>query len=183
MRNEAEISITTLLAQVIKERREFFGMTQKQLAEILFMEQQTISQYEHTKRTIDFDKIDRIFTALKLEMHILIKDAEGDDVVMATARTGKERDVLIQNMNDLSYAGLCKDGEFRFKMQFDGEFHEVAFIEKKEEGYVLTLQEPLLRLEQTCQWVEEALYHLVGYAKKLTREEQIKIMNYFGEKP
>lgn len=183
MTEETEITMTELLAQVIKERRELFGMTQKQLAELLFMEQQTISQYEHTKRAIDFEKLDRIFTALKLEMHILIKDAEGDGVMVATARTGKKRDVLIQNMNDLSYAGLCKDGKFRFKMQFGGEFHEVAFIEKKENGFLLTIKEPLLRLEQQCQWVEEALYHLVGYAKKLTREEQVKIMNYFGEKP
>lgn len=112
-----------------------------------------------------------------------MKDAEGDGVIMATTKTEKKRDELIQNREDLSYAGLCKDGVFRFKMQFNEEFHEVAFIEKKEEGFLLTMKEPLNHSVQTCQWVEEALYHLVGYAKKLTREEQVKIMKYFGEQP
>lgn len=94
----------------------------------------------------------------------------------------KKRDVLIQNEKDLSYAGLCKDGQFRFKMQFGEEFHEVAFIEKQENGYLLTMTQPLMNMKKNCEWVEEALYHLVGYAGKLTREEQVKIMNYFGEK-
>lgn len=92
----------------------------------------------------------------------------------------QKEDILIQNPNDLSYVALCSKGVFRLKINIDGTMQEVALITALKDGYVLKVIEPFSPLVKYCNWVEEAFYHLVPH-NPLTKEEQQRVMTYFGE--
>lgn len=96
----------------------------------------------------------------------------------------KKRDVLLQDITNLNYTGLCKDNKCKFKMKINGDFPEVVIIEKKDENnFILTKLPPLVEVEsnESYQWAEECLYHLAPDFKGVNYEMRGKILNYFGE--
>lgn len=57
----------------IKRLREEKGMTQKELAKLLHIEQHSLSQYETGKRRISLEMFEEIINALGMDMHLQFK--------------------------------------------------------------------------------------------------------------
>lgn len=138
------------------------------------------------------EKVKRVNEVLAVHGYCL-KNEEDDDgyyndirthfsneiVLLSEVDWSKKEDVLLQGD---TYAGLCKNGEFRLKKKMsDGKYYEVIKIEAKEKGYSLSLFHPLSPYTKECNFVEEALYHIPLEHNPLTHEQRLMILEYFGE--
>lgn len=95
-----------------------------------------------------------------------------------------KRDVLLQDINNLNYTGLCKDNKCKLKMKINGEFPEVAVIEKiNKNNFTLTIFPPLIetKTKESYKNIDECLGNLIPNYDGITSDIKDKIFQYFNE--
>ena len=105
-----------MIGKEIKRMRNEKGISQKGLSEMVFCNQNTISQYESQKRIINADMLKDITEALDYDIKFIKKD-ESEKV--STIKTFNHLE-LIKEMNSKIFNLTKIDMNFEFELSFDG---------------------------------------------------------------
>ena len=105
-----------MIGKEIKRMRNEKGISQKGLSEMVFCNQNTISQYESQKRIINADMLKDITEALDYDIKFIKKD-ESEKV--STIKTFNHLE-LIKEMNSKIFNLTGIDMDFEFELSFDG---------------------------------------------------------------
>ena len=100
-----------MFAKRIKELRKKHGMTQRQLADLLYIDCSTVTKWETGKANPDFEKQKKLASLFNVSVDYLLGLTEDEPKVDLNQMTAKEILAYAEKQNETTYDILGYDGE------------------------------------------------------------------------